>query len=135
MLRDFQPTPASTARGFLKDAASHLTEVADETIEADDALDAIETAEKSLAVVRHYLRKAKAKAIAQANRKPANGRVIPRDVACRYIQRYGGSTYHVPTAFDASIVCLIDADGARRGEVSMRDKFPKPAVSFSDIPF
>ena len=74
-----------------------------------------------------------ARHIAKARRK----RVIYRDVAVRYLQRFGGSTFAVQTAIDASEIFLQDANGRVLGAVSYQDKYPKlPAHSdFADMPF
>lgn len=60
-----------------------------------------------------------------------------RDVACRYIQRFGGSTFSVQTDVDDAEIYLRNALGFPIATVSMFDRFPKPvdASELSDIPF
>ena len=64
-------------------------------------------------------------------------RVIFRDVAVRYIERFGGQTFAVQTDFDASEIFLQDANGRIIGAVSYQDKYPKPPAhtDFADMPF
>lgn len=74
-------------------------------------------------------------------KKPAKHRLIPRDVACRYLQIYGGKTQRIPTAIDDMKVVLIDADGDERGQVSSFDgynlaaKYHEAITSVDRIPF
>ena len=60
-----------------------------------------------------------------------------RDVACRYIQRFGGSTYKEPTAIDDYEVYLRNRDGEIIATISSFDRFPKPVDTqiFDNIPF
>lgn len=63
-----------------------------------------------------------------------------RDVACRYIQRFGGSTFMLPTAIDDCEVYLRDPYGEVIATVSSLDLFPpKNYVDLisdnDDIPF
>ena len=63
-------------------------------------------------------------------------RTIYRDVAVRYLQRFGGSTFAVQTDVDESEIYLENANGQVLGSVSYVDKYPKPpATDFSDMPF
>ena len=62
---------------------------------------------------------------------------IFRDVACRYLQRFGGSTFSVQTDVDAAEIYLENAKGQIIGSVSYLDKYPKPPADseFADMPF
>ena len=60
---------------------------------------------------------------------------VNRDVACRYIQRFGGSTFSVQTAIDDCEIYLRNAFGFPIATVSMFDKFPKVSPVFDDIPY
>ena len=62
-------------------------------------------------------------------------RRVFRDVACRYIRRFGGSTFSVQTAIDDCEIYLRNAIGFPIATVSMFDKFPKPTPVFDDIPY
>ena len=63
-------------------------------------------------------------------------RTIYRDVAVRYLQRFGGSTFAVQTEIDASEIYLENEKGQILGAVSYLDKFPKPpATDLSDMPY
>ena len=63
-------------------------------------------------------------------------RTIYRDVAVRYLQRFGGSTFAVQTDVDESEIYLENEKGQILGSVSYLDKFPKqPATDLSDLPF
>ena len=73
-----------------------------------------------------------ARHIAKARRK----RVISRDVAIRYLQRFGGHTFAVQTDVDENEIYLENANGQVLGAVSYTDKYPKPpATAFADMPF
>ena len=63
--------------------------------------------------------------------------VIYRDVAVRYIERFGGSTFALQTEIDDYTVYLKNDAGVILGIVSALDKYPKPpaAESFSDMPY
>ncbi|MCG9133848.1 hypothetical protein J5I95_19440 [Candidatus Poribacteria bacterium] len=73
----------------------------------------------------------------RTEKKPADNRIIKRDVACRYLRIYGGETQWVQTNVDCGYPILIDRDGERRGQVSMFDKFRVPidTAAFSEMPF
>lgn len=62
-------------------------------------------------------------------------RRVNRDVVCRYIQRFGGSTFSVPIAHDDIEIYLRDTHGRTIATVSLFDKFPKPVEIHDDIPF
>lgn len=64
-------------------------------------------------------------------------RVIASDVACRYIQMYGGRTVPVQREIDDCDVYLESPAGAIIGTVSMEDLFPKNGIDsiLEDIPF
>lgn len=64
-------------------------------------------------------------------------RTIHRDVAIRYLQIFGGSTYQIQTDVDAAEIYLEDAKGRILGKVDTRDKYPKPPPPevFADMPF
>ena len=68
-------------------------------------------------------------------KKPARDRIIKRDVACRYLRRFGGSTEWIQTDIDAGYPVLIDKDGDKRGIVDSFDAFPKPVEIHENIPF
>ena len=74
-------------------------------------------------------------------KKPARDRIIPRDVACRYLRIFGGHTEWVQTDVDCGYPILIDIDGERRGAIDAFDRFPGPEAKaafsevLSDIPF
>ena len=73
-----------------------------------------------------------ARHIAKARRK----RVISRDIAVRYLQRFGGKTFSVQTGIDTAEIYLENAKGQIIGSVSYLDKYPKaPVTDFSDIPY
>ena len=64
-------------------------------------------------------------------------RTIFRDVAVRYLERYGGQTFSVQTDADNSEIYLENAKGQILGSVSYLDKYPKPPADseFADMPF
>ena len=64
-------------------------------------------------------------------------RRVNRDVACRYIRRFGGSTFSVQTAIDDCEIYLRNCLGLTIATVSMFDKFPKPQDEqvFDEIPY
>ena len=65
-------------------------------------------------------------------RKPI--REIHRDIAVRYIQRFHGSTFTVPTAPDDADIYLRNAFGLTIAKVMPTDRYPKvPKVD--DLPF
>lgn len=61
-------------------------------------------------------------------------RTIHRDVAIRYLQRFGGQTFAVQTSFDESEIYLQNANGTVLGKVSYTDKYPVD-VETPEIPF
>lgn len=65
-------------------------------------------------------------------RKPL--RDIHRDTACRYIQRFDGSTFVVPTAEDNADIYLRNAFGLTIAKVMPTDRYSQPAEVF-DLPF
>lgn len=69
-------------------------------------------------------------------KKPAAHRIIHRDVAARYIQRFGGRSEWTQIDVDNANLYLIDKDGERRGQVFMIDKFTSSVDATLDtIPF
>ena len=64
-------------------------------------------------------------------------RIVHRDVACRYVIRFGGRTFSEQTGIDTCVVYLRSELGVIVGRVSMFDKFPKPVDEsiFDDMPF
>ena len=72
-------------------------------------------------------------------KKPCKHRIIYRDVACRYIQVFGGKTQWVQTDVDCGYPILIDVDGEKRGMIDFRDRFPNPEAfsseTLSEMPF
>ena len=64
-------------------------------------------------------------------------RHVCRDVACRYIEWFGGSTFALQTDIDVCEVYLRDRDGNIMAMVTMFDKYPKDTdmARFEDIPF
>lgn len=82
--------------------------------------------------------KAKARCLLRLARHIANQRkrTIYRDVAVRYLQRFGGSTFAVQTESDDCEIYLENAKGQILGAVSYLDKYPKPPVTdFSEMPY
>lgn len=65
-----------------------------------------------------------------ACRQARKKRIIYRDVACRYLQRFGGQTFGVQTDVDACEVYLENANGMIIGKVSTLDLYPK---GFDDV--
>jgi len=55
--------------------------------------------------------------------KTRGNRVIPRDVACRYLARFGGCTFAVQTDVDAAEMYLENAKGQILGSVDMRNRY------------
>jgi len=66
-------------------------------------------------------------------RKPI--RDIHRDIACRYIARFDGSTFAVPTAPDDADIYLRNTYGLTIAKVLPTDRYPKPVEVFDDIPY
>jgi len=60
-----------------------------------------------------------------AMQRARSRRVIYRDVAIRYLQRYGGQTFAVQTDVDACEIYLENAKGMIIGKVSYLDLYPK----------
>ena len=60
-----------------------------------------------------------------------------RDVACRYIQRFGGSTFNVQTDADDCDIYLRDKHGETIASVSMHNRFPEHVDEsiFDEMPF
>lgn len=56
-------------------------------------------------------------------KKPAKNRIIPRDVACRYLRRFDGRTEWIQTGPDTGYPILIDGDGDTRGSIDAFSKF------------
>ena len=81
---------------------------------------------------------AKTRIMAQLARHIAKQRqrTIYRDVAVRYLQRFGGQTFSVRTGIDTADIYLENAKGQILGSVSYSDKYPKPPdTDYSDIPY
>lgn len=69
-------------------------------------------------------------------KKPAKHRIIPRDVACRYIRIHHGKTEWIQTGPDTGYPILIDKDGDKRGMIDFRDRHGTPDIpDFSEMPF
>lgn len=64
-------------------------------------------------------------------------RIVHRDVACRYLQRFGGRTFAVQTEIDDCEVYLKNANGEIIAVLSYLDKYPKPPADsgFADMPY
>ena len=60
-----------------------------------------------------------------------------RDVACRYIQRFGGSTFRVQTDADDCEIYLRNKHGETIASVSLQNRFPEHVdmAIFDDMPF
>lgn len=60
-----------------------------------------------------------------------------RDVACRYIARFGGSTFAVQTDADDAEIYLRDKHGETIATVSLLNRFPEPVDErqFDKMPF
>ena len=69
--------------------------------------------------------------------KQRRSKPIYRDVAVRYLQRFGGSTFAMQTEADNSEIYLENPKGQILGSVSYLDKYPKPPADseFADMPF
>ena len=61
-------------------------------------------------------------------------RDIHRDIAARYITRFHGSTFAVPTAEDDADIYLRNIFGLTIAKVMPTDRYPKPVEVF-DLPF
>ena len=68
---------------------------------------------------------------------PQRKRTIYRDVAVRYLQRFGGQTFAIQTGIDTAEIYLENPKGKIIGSVTYSDKYPKPptAETFKDMPF
>ena len=64
-------------------------------------------------------------------------RRVNRDVVCRYIRRFSGSTFSVQTAADDCEIYLRDRHGKTIATVSLFDRYPKPPADsvFADMPY
>ena len=60
-----------------------------------------------------------------------------RDVACRYIAMFGGSTFRVQTDADDCDIYLRDKHGETIASVSLLNRFPEPVDEsiFDEMPF
>ena len=89
--------------------------------------------QREIAKAQTRCRLALARHIAKARRK----RVIYRDVAVRYLERFGGSTFAVQTDVDASEIYLENEKGQVIGKVSSLDQYPKgfDDAIVGDIPY
>ena len=117
MLKALMQAPAVYAQEEIQDAARCIDEAASfwkETLTSAEILDAIQRAEGSLHAAARYLDMAKAKA--KHIKKDAYKRVISRDVACRYLKRFGGHTFKRPNGYGDYFVFLVDHEGETRGE-------------------
>ena len=66
---------------------------------------------------------------------PARGlRTIHRDIACRYISLFDGSTFAVQTDADDADIYLRNVFGLTIAKVLSTDRYPKPVEVF-DLPF
>ena len=63
---------------------------------------------------------------------PNGIRKIHRDVAVRYRERFGGSTFVVQTEIDDREIYLRNSLGLTIATVSIFDKFPKPPETIVD---
>ena len=59
---------------------------------------------------------------------------IHRDIACRYISRFDGSTFAVPISENQADIYLRNAFGLTIARVSMFDRYPKP-VAVQALPY
>ena len=64
-------------------------------------------------------------------------RTIYRDVAVRYLQRFGGQTFTVQTDIDACEIYLENGKGKILGSVTYSDKYPSKTVisDYADMPY
>ena len=64
---------------------------------------------------------------------------VNRDVVCRYIQRFGGSTFSVQTAADDCEIYLRNRHGATIATISLLNRFPETPPEndsvFADMPY
>ena len=70
-------------------------------------------------------------------KKPSKHRIIPRDVATRYIRIYpNAKSKWIQTGPDTGYPILVDGDGETRGMIDFRDRHVTPDIpDFSDMPF
>ena len=61
-------------------------------------------------------------------------RRVCRDVVCRYIRRFGGSTFQVQTDFDNAETYLRDASGVAIAQISFLNRFPEDVTDY-DLPY
>ena len=82
---------------------------------------------------KQEIRRAKAQALAKLQRhinaRRNGNRKVNSDVACRYITRFGGSTFAIQTEMDNCEVYLQNAGGKVLARVDMFDKYPKPVIT------
>lgn len=66
-------------------------------------------------------------------------RRVNRDVVCRYITRFGGSTFSMQTAADDCEIYLRNRHGATIATVSLLNRFPETPPEndsvFADMPY
>ena len=62
---------------------------------------------------------------------------VGRDIARRYLARFGGRTFRVPTAHDDFEIYLVNRENEAIATISIFDRFPKPVdeSTLTDIPF
>ncbi|MDE0397282.1 MAG: hypothetical protein OXL96_05685 [Candidatus Poribacteria bacterium] len=60
---------------------------------------------------------------------------VHRDTAARYITRFHGSTFAVPTAEDNADIYLRNAFGLTIAKVLATDRYPRSPVEVFDLPF
>ena len=72
----------------------------------------------------------------QARLASLNGiRKIHRDIAVRYIERFGGSTFAVQTEIDDCEIYLRNAFGLAIAQVLSTDRYPTAEKPIEDIPY
>ena len=142
MLNELRENPAYFVHSSLLDAIDDIDEISSfgsETMTVNEILSQIAKAESNIAAAVRFLDMAKAKY--QHRKKPADNRIIYRDVACRYMRIYGGKTEWIQTHIDDGYPVLIDADGDERGKVSsfagyhLAQKIAAAEKMVSTIPF
>lgn len=69
--------------------------------------------------------------------RDAGKRRVRRDVACRYIAMFGGSTFNVQTDADDCEIYLRNKHGETIASVSLLNRFPEPVNEsiFDEMPF
>lgn len=121
MLKELRENPAYFVEDALCDAIAAIQK------------DNLKSTESNIRAALGFLEIAKRKAIFK---KPSKHRIIPRDVACRYIQIHNGKTEWVQTGPDTGYPILIDKDGETRGMIDFRDRHVTPDIpDFSEMPF